>query len=450
MRQAVLMAVVMAGLAALYAGEFEDLCDEARKAVSKRDVETAVKLLEQVGSYNNAEAAKFLLGIAAKAAKEPEIFDALVGALANMTNEEAQSVVVKAVTSGSRDARLAAIEACVNYNTDAANEALYKALLDTNDIIAISAARALANTYDKTAIEPLIKALEQAEKRKRDRVVMELCMGLERITGASGPQTAADWRAWWNANKDKPLPRETRPLDKAVTSSPFVSRFKTSVFGLPVRSKRVIFIIDVSGSMKQADPPPQNWREEVEKQLKTIADKNLREKKKKEVEKEMKNWGKERQRIYRVKKELTRCIRNLPNDVKFNIISFSDVITKWRPGLTRATESAKKKAIAWVQKLEADGLTHTDEAIEEAFKDRQVDTIILLTDGAPTHIGGDAKPEWGGHEDSKALIAQILEWVRKHNRLRKITIHCLGFEEANFDFLKQLARENNGTCKAIP
>ena len=139
----------------------------------------------------------------------------------------------------------------------------------------------------------------------------------------------------------------------------------------------------------------------------------------------------------------------MPNDVKFNIIAFSDRITKWRPGLTRAVESAKRKAIEWVEKLEADGLTYTDKAIEEAFKDRQVNTIILLTDGAPTHVGGDAKPEWGGHEDSMALIAQILTWVRKHNRLRKITIHCLGFEEANFEFLKQLARENNGICKAI-
>jgi len=449
MRPAMVFLLAFA-MAVLFAGEFEDLCNEAKKAVSKKDVETAAKLLDQIGSYNNAEAAKFLLGLASKASKEPEIFDALVGALANLTNEDAQAVVVKAVNGGSRDARLAAIEACVNYGTEAANQALYKALLDSNELIAISACRALANIYAKDAIEPMIKALEQAERRRRERLITELCMGLERITGASGPQSAAEWRAWWNANKDKPLPRELRPPKQEVTSGPFVSRFKTSVFGLPVRSKRVIFIIDVSGSMKQADPPPKAWREKVEKELKTIPDDKEREKKRKEIEKQMKNWGKERQRIYRVKKELTRCIRNLPNDVKFNIIAFSDQISKWRPGLTRATESAKKKAIEWVKKLEADGLTHTDEAIEEAFKDKQVDTIILLTDGAPTHIGGDAKPEWGGHQDSKALIAHILEWVRKHNRLRKITIHCLGFEEANFEFLKRLAAENNGTCKAIP
>lgn len=432
------------------AGEFEDLCNEVKKAVSKRDVETAVKLLDRIGSFNSVDAAKFLLGLAGRAAKEPEIFDALVGALANLTNEEARNEVVKAVRSGSRDTRLAAIEACVNYGTEKANKALYKALLDSNELIAISATRALANAYAKDAIEPMIKALEQAERRKRDRLVMELCMGLERITGASGPQTAADWRNWWNANKDKPLPRELRPREDVVASGPLVSRLRTSVFGLPVRSKRVIFVIDVSGSMVQADPPPKAWREKLEKELKTIADNKLRKKKRKEIEKQMKDWGKERQRIYRVKKELTRCIRNLPNDVKFNIIAFSDQITKWRPGLTRATESAKKKAMEWVQKLQADGLTFTDEAIEEAFKDRQVDTIILLTDGAPTHIGGPAKAEWGGHEDSKTLIAHILEWVRKNNRLRKITIHCLGFEEANFDFLKKLAAENNGTCRAIP
>ena len=448
MRGVVFVLALVLGL--VYAGEFEDLCDEARSAVAKKDVETAAKLLDRIGSYNTADAAKFLLKLASKAAKEPEIFDALVGALANLTNEAAQKEVVKAVHFGSRDTRLAAIEACANYNTKDANNALYKAMTDSNELIAISAIRALANTYDKAAIEPMIKAFELAEKRRRQRVVMELCLALERLTGLEGaPQTAAGWKAWWNANKNKPLPRETRHSEDTVTPTPFVHRLKTSVFGLPIRSKRIIFLIDVSGSMKQADPPPKEWKQEVEKQLKTIADNKEREKKRKEIENEMKNWGKERQRIYRVKKELTRCIRNMPNDVKFNIIAFSDEIRKWRPGLTRATESAKRKAIEWVKKLEAEGLTHTDEAIEEAFKDRQVNTIVLLTDGAPTHIGGDAKPEWGGHEDSKALIAQILAWVRKHNRLRKITIHCLGFEEANFEFLKQLARENNGTCKAI-
>ncbi|RKY19531.1 MAG: hypothetical protein DRP63_00505, partial [Planctomycetota bacterium] len=74
MRGAVFVLVFVLGL--VYAGEFEDLCDEARTAVAKKDVETAAKLLERIGSYNTADAAKFLLKLASKAAKEPEIFDA--------------------------------------------------------------------------------------------------------------------------------------------------------------------------------------------------------------------------------------------------------------------------------------------------------------------------------------------------------------------------------------
>ena len=209
--------------------------------------------------------------------------------------------------------------------------------------------------------------------------------------------------------------------------------------------------------MNQADPPPEDWvpDEELGKGGTTVdEDDETIKKKREEQKKKMQDpsvWGEKRKRIVRTKKELIRVLKMLQKTVKFNIIAFSDEIKSFsKKGLTKATAANRKKAIAWVEKLTANGLTHTDDALKEAFKDKEVDTIILLSDGAPTHVGGEGRAEWGGHRDSMSIINAIFEWLKNENKFRKVTIHTLGFVGANFEFMEKLARENNGKFKEIP
>ena len=90
------------------------------------------------------------------------------------------------------------------------------------------------------------------------------------------------------------------------------------------------------------------------------------------------------------------------------------------------------------------GISDPYEVPEDA--DLTVDTIYLITDGAPTHLGS-AGP--GRPPDADELIGEIHKRVRYLNFLRGVRIFCLGFPEADEEFLKKLSKENSGTYVAI-
>ena len=149
-----------------------------------------------------------------------------------------------------------------------------------------------------------------------------------------------------------------------------------------------------------------------------------------------------RRRIHRAKKELGRVVRALPEDVRFDLMAYSDEVNPWQGSMVVATAKNKKEAVEFVEDIEAEGLTATDDALEEAFSDLEVDTIYLITDGAPTHQGtrkrGKLPP------DSRKIIEEIHRRTRHLNFLRDVRIFCLGFRSAEEGFLKKLARDNRG------
>jgi len=438
----------------LFAGmseeEFRAVEKEMNDAISGKRVSVAKDLIAKIASDDSARAVNSLVAALKKGISEYEIVTAIRNGLVGMGSKSAKDAMFAQLKSGDEKVKILMLDALSGLTGGDVTKAICEALKDSSEIVAVSAARALGNRSDRDSIEPLIDALEKAEKAKRARVQYEINIALEKITGKSGLEASLDWRNWWITHKDKPLSGKQEE-DTPFTPNPLKGKLETtSFFGIEIKSKRVIFVIDVSGSMEVADPPPENWREETEKKLRTtVVDEKEREKRMKEAEEQMKKWQEERKRIYRVKKELIKTIKTLNRDVKFNIIAFRDGVEVWKKSLVEANEGNRNDAISWVEKLKADGLTWTDDALREAFKDKEVDTIILLTDGAPTHVGGDAKPEWDGHQDSRVLIAEILDWVRKENQFRKITIHTLGFITANFEFLKKLSAENNGKFEEI-
>lgn len=193
-----------------------------------------------------------------------------------------------------------------------------------------------------------------------------------------------DWKRWWKTRKDLPGDRKMEP-----TSS--VARY----YGMQVRSDRVLFIIDLSGSM--AFP----WGAEVDKT-----------------------------RIGVAKQQLTQAIESLGKHTLFNVIVFSDDVKAWRKtGETLASTSAKADALAWIDKTfeKPTGGTYMHAALEEAFaRNPQVDTIYLLTDGLATD-GEPIVPE--------AILASVHRW----NRFRRVVIHtiALTLEDLQPDALRK-------------
>jgi VWA domain-containing protein len=104
------------------------------------------------------------------------------------------------------------------------------------------------------------------------------------------------------------------------------------------------------------------------------------------------------------------------------------------------------------------GGTPTEEALEYAFSfvdraGRDIEAIFLVTDGAPN----SCLTKKGGKPDPEGMRG-FLDWVRriKDDRARSgkspIEVHCLGVGEAFYEnkefrgLLKQLSREMGGTC----
>ena len=217
-----------------------------------------------------------------------------------------------------------------------------------------------------------------------------------------------DWKRWWKVREGLP-----EDIQRAPSSS------VTSYYGVTAHSDRLLFIIDLSGSM--AFP----WGAEVDKT-----------------------------RIGVAKRQLTKAIEGLHEKTLFNVIVFSDDVKSWRKsGEVIASTAAKASALKWVDKMfeKPQGGTFMHAALETAFSQNpKVDTIFLLTDGLATD-GEPIVPE--------AILASVNRW----NRFRRVVLHtfALTLEDLQSDglhkdnlveikrFMKRLATLTGGECRVI-
>jgi len=172
-------------------------------------------------------------------------------------------------------------------------------------------------------------------------------------------------------------------------------------FGIRIVSHRVIFIIDVSGSMNEL------LRSEY--------------------------VGKQgRPRIDVAKEELIHCIDALEPQSLFNVISFSSDVDHWLDGgIAEYTKSNKDEAKKFTGALGAGGGTNIYGAIETAFADPDVDTIFFLSDG---------EPSVGEVTDQVVIRERVKQW----NEHRGIVIHTIAVG-GSFQVLEWLALDSGGT-----
>ncbi|HEY3418318.1 MAG TPA: VIT and VWA domain-containing protein [Armatimonadota bacterium] len=98
------------------------------------------------------------------------------------------------------------------------------------------------------------------------------------------------------------------------------------------------------------------------------------------------------QKIQQAKAALKYCIGSLNKRDRFNIVSFSSEVRRWREGLADATADQKKAAEAYVDDLRSEGGTNISDALHAAQRMLLVNSgqrerpasIIFLTDGLPT------------------------------------------------------------------
>ena len=132
------------------------------------------------------------------------------------------------------------------------------------------------------------------------------------------------------------------------------------------------------------------------------------------------------------KSELIKCVGGLDPSAFFNILIFSSGVEKWIDGsLAAANQKNRDEAKAYIEKIGANGGTNLYDAVKLAFEDKDVDTIIIMSDGEPTQ----------GEETDPSVIREHVKAWNEHRGIVINTIQVAG----QFQVLDWLAEDSGGT-----
>ena len=273
---------------------------------------------------------------------------------------------------------------------------------------------------------------------------------LYKLTGQSY-EDPADWRKWWTVQKANFRPKTGGHAPKHGGT---VLRKKVpTFFGSEIKSNRIVFVIDTSGSMTAEDPapptPPKTGGPPTRKGPKTGDDgsrSNGKDGKDGDADEEDNEPPKSpsRIRVERAKFQLKHVINALPQGAMFTIVGFDTNTKIFSPKLMAATPANKTKAEAFVMGLNPSGTTMTLKAAEAAFDVEGADTIILLSDGFPTEVDKD--------DNNRQLTPEeVADKITELNRFKRWRIDTFGFKATGMmNFMKRLADQNSGEYTDIP
>ncbi len=295
-------------------------------------------------------------------------------------------------------------------------------LEDPSPHVRSRAITALATLRSKAAIPRLIARFERESGRQR----AELAQALTSLTGESFRERADLWKAWWDGVADSfAVPRSPqRPRDERTAEQ----RVGTTLFGIHTTSRSVVFLLDLSGSMRHAMIARTNPTDDPR------------------VPPDLPLDG-EDSRLDVAKRELIRALAAIPEGGSFNVIVYASGVHAWRDEMSVLTPETRAEAIAYLDRLSADGATNISGAFERAFEltgipargewtDPAFDTLYLLSDGRPS-IG------------TVLWTPDLTATVTDRNRLAGITIHTIGLSGAQDTVLLQgLAARNGGSFVA--
>jgi len=185
---------------------------------------------------------------------------------------------------------------------------------------------------------------------------------------------------------------------KAQTGEDISCTGGVTFYGIPTHSHRVVFCIDISGSMLF----PMDGK-----------------------------GGRREPRIHRTRRELLRVLTDLAPGTLFNVYLFAGVTVALTPRLAPATSEHKEAAIAFLEEQGVRGGTDVYGVLTEAL-DSGADTVFLLSDGEPNR-GVIVDP------------ALIIEEIAAYNAHAAATIHTIGLsQDQNAELLVNLAHRNGG------
>ncbi|WP_349664235.1 VWA domain-containing protein [Cellulophaga lytica] len=212
-----------------------------------------------------------------------------------------------------------------------------------------------------------------------------------------------------------------------LLQSCYVAKKSDDFFGIETSTKNTLYLIDASGSMEGIDEG--SVKDQVVREVGNKAGNQVSKAIGGKIGSILgKQVTKEATKLGAVKRKLIPAIKGLPDGKKFLVFSFNNNVTKQATEFRVASNTTRTSSNIFVQNLKASGGTNTLEGLLEALSTADVQEIVLMSDGLP-------------NSGPKA----VLEEIKKVNT-SNIIIHTIAFgEDADLDFMRTLAQENNGT-----
>lgn len=267
------------------------------------------------------------------------------------------------------------------------------------------AIEALFQVRTADVIEPLIRRIPLEVGRLKADIIGVL----ETLTGQPIGENAAEWLNWWKQRKDGWVPY-AGTLEASTPANATVSL--PTFQGLKVRSKKAVFVIDMSGSMISQHPD----------------------------------------RVKAAVKDLAATIMAMPADSEVSIVIMNSRTPKeggrfWSRTLKPLNGGNKIDIQNFVARVLASltvkgtGTGDFEPAMEDAMNIQGVDTIYVWSDGYPT----------GGKHITPA---GVLDAIQRVNQYKSIRINSIITEDPERwvkdtenmmeEFMRQLAATNSG------
>jgi hypothetical protein len=414
-------------------------------AFKQANLETATAAVEAIGGLDSPKGIDFLLSLAY--VRPQELYLAVVKAIPGSRSAEMTAFLLELYRRESKkpnpqwEKRVMLLDALETMPAEDVLPAFELAVRDDHPKVRLAAIRGLAVLGGPPAkrIPLWIDSLRSSERA--------FDMGTPHVEARSHlfEQTGQDyrdeasWAKFWQTQLDTFTPPENPPEGSIEYGS------EAQYYGAAITSRRVLFIVDTSGSMNTFEY--EGWPNVPQVPYSTggtpgvgldttvggsggtvhplwirwLADNPLCV------------------RIDRAKAELIRLIDTLPPGTQFNVVSFDSKPAVWQQALVPAEPPTKEGAKRFVQKLQPDGSTAADLALALGFKSSHAaDTIYFLSDGEPSRDGINPLP-W----------EQLVEEVTHTNRFHRIIIHTLGFGAGGEPFMQLLAEKNGGEYRQI-
>ncbi|NUO16740.1 MAG: hypothetical protein HUU03_09895 [Planctomycetaceae bacterium] len=463
----------------------------------EKDTDTAVRMGACFAKFTDAEALQSARDTVTKWTRPEQIFPAyyLLTGLARGRTESGDAIIrdcvlaskpkefnlkaagLEAIGEGARKELAPVIaELFATWNPDWDEKGVIVAMCGI-----FAAPKVVNRESDKKVRDDVMRGLINILKNtKNDRLSYFAVKALSQITGEKMYQDPKFWEWWisvggYKAAGDNP--------EGATTAERRVPQF----FGMATVGKRIVFCIDVSGSMQHpAAMPPQPKKENPppKKEGPTTGEKGKKDgdsKKDEKPEPDPPDYSKVKTKLDLAKVELIYTLKQLDREFLFNVVIYDTqhgLLIQGVKNLVPATDENKNRFIKAVEALNWRQLTNIHGGLMDSFSITErgfhdwkkmdpawhdecmqlgVETVYFLTDGFPTvsddssdindvgKIGpnGPIGPAVGNGKMCKPQ--NIVNEIKRVNTFRKAVIHTVGIGPHDGGLLRALSELSGGT-----